>query len=136
MTPRRICALALAAVLPVAGASAQQKFKSGVDVVRVDALVTDGRTPIAGLTAADFELRDNGVVQTIDSATLESLPLSIIFVLDTSASLAGDKMRHLGDAVGLLLDGLHADDRAGLVTFSHRIWCGRRSCRTSPRSAR
>src|SRR5262249_16419514 len=67
-------------------------------------------------------LRDNGVVQTIDSAALESLPLSLIFVLDTSGSVAGDKMRHMGDAVDLILEGLHADDRAALVTFSHRVW--------------
>ncbi len=36
-----------------------------VAAVRVDALVTDGRRPVTGLTAANFELRDNGVVQTI-----------------------------------------------------------------------
>src|SRR5262249_17529907 len=101
---------------------AQQTFRSGVDIVRVDALVTDGRKPIAGLAAADFELRDNGVVQTIDSAAPESLPLSLIFVLDTSGSVAGDKMRHMDDAVDLILEGLHADDRAALVTFSHRVW--------------
>jgi VWFA-related protein len=102
--------------------SVQQTFRSGVDIVGVDALVTDGRKPIGGLTAGDFELRDNGVVQTIDSAALESLPLSVIFVLDTSSSVAGDKMRHLGDAVDLILEGLHASDRAALVTFSHRVW--------------
>ena len=108
-------------VCSVAAASAQ-KFRSGVDLVRVDALVTDGRKPIAGLTAADFELRDNGVVQAIDSAALESLPLSLIFVLDTSASVGGAKIAHLNDAVGLLVEGLHAGDRAALVTFSHRVW--------------
>lgn len=121
MTPRRAFALVLFAALPFA-ASAQDKFRSGVDIVRVDALVSDGRKPIAGLTPADFELRDNGVLQTIDSAALESLPLSLIFVLDTSGSVAGNKMRHLGDAVDLILEGLHADDRAALVTFSHRVW--------------
>jgi len=114
-------AAALLLALPLAG-RAQQKFRSGVDIVRVDALVTDGRTPIGGLTAADFELRDNGVLQTLDSAALESLPLSVILVLDTSGSVAGDKIRHLSDAIDLVVEGLHGNDRAALVTFSHRIW--------------
>ena len=123
MTAHRAYAAALAALcsLPAMGAAAQHTFRSGVDGVRVDALVTDGRKPIAGLTPADFELRDNGVLQTIDSAALESMPLSLIFVLDTSGSVAGGKMKHLGDAVDLILEGLHRDDRAALVTFSHRI---------------
>jgi VWFA-related protein len=116
---RFICAAALAlpAVFP-----AQQTFRSGVDIVRVDALVSDGRAPIGGLTAADFELRDNAIVQTIDSADLESLPLSVVFVLDVSGSVSGQKIANLSAAVDLLLEGLRPGDRAALVTFSHRIW--------------
>jgi Ca-activated chloride channel family protein len=114
-------ALAVAAALPLV-ASAQQTFRSGVDVVRVDALVTNGRKPVAGLTRADFELRDNGVPQTIDTAAIEALSLSVFLVLDTSGSVAGNKMQHLREAVDLIVQGLHGDDRAALVTFSHRVW--------------
>ena len=103
-------------------AGAQQPFRSGVDVVRVDALVTDGHRPIAGLKAADFELLDNGVPQQIDSVALESQPLAVVLVLDTSGSVAGNKMAHLAAAVGVLLKGLRPADRAALVTFSHRLW--------------
>jgi VWFA-related protein len=102
--------------------AAAQKYRSGVDIVRVDALVTDGRKPLTGLTAADFELRDNGVLQSLDAAALESLPLSVIFVLDTSGSVAGAKMQNLGSAVDLILNALHGEDRAALITFSHRVW--------------
>jgi VWFA-related protein len=103
-------------------AAAQQLFRSGVDVVRVDALVTDGRRPVSGLKPGDFELRDNDVLQQIDAVVLESLPLSVTLVLDTSGSVAGEKMRHLASAVDLVLRGLRAPDRAALVTFSHRVW--------------
>ena len=48
--------------------------------------------------------------------------LSVIFVLDTSGSVAGSKMWNLNAAVDLLLNGLHDADRAALVTFSHRVW--------------
>jgi Ca-activated chloride channel family protein len=118
----RAAAFVAAALLAALPLGAQQTFRSGVDLVRVDALVTDVRTPIAGLTGADFELRDNGVLQSIDSAQLESLPLSVILVLDTSGSVAGNKMWHLREAVDLVIAGLHPGDRAALVTFSHRVW--------------
>src|SRR6476619_5970501 len=98
MTGLRWSALVASLLLPAIGTA--QKFTSGVDVVLVDALVTDGHKPIGGLTAADFELRDNGVVQTLDAASPESLPLSVLFVLDTSGSVAGEKMQHLARAVG------------------------------------
>jgi hypothetical protein len=52
---------------PTTGAR-QQTFRSGVDLVRVDALVTDGKRVVTGLKAGDFELRDNGVLQTIDGS--------------------------------------------------------------------
>lgn len=113
-------AAALAVLLP-ALATAQQPFRSGVDVVRVDALVTDGRIPIAGLVASDFGLRDNGVTQTVDVEALESLPLSLVLALDTSASVVGINLFNLRKAVDLILDGLHGDDRAALLTFSHRV---------------
>ena len=48
-------------LLAVALSSAPQRYSSGVELVNVDALVTNGRTPLAGLTASDFELLDNGV---------------------------------------------------------------------------
>ena len=72
--------LAILLALP----SVQQTFRSGVDVVRVDALVTDGRKPIAGLAAADFELRDNGVAQSFELVAAEAMPLATFLVLDAS----------------------------------------------------
>ncbi len=56
---------AAATALAIFAGAQEQKFRSGIDVVRVDALVTEGNRVVAGLKAADFELRDNGVLQTI-----------------------------------------------------------------------
>ena len=53
----------------------------------MDVLVTDGRSPIAGLTAADFELTDNGTPQTVEQIYVEQLPLNVVMVLDTSGSV-------------------------------------------------
>ena len=120
MTLGRTCAAAVATGLLAVSATAQS-YKSGVDVVRVDALVTDDNRPLVNLKATDFELRDNGILQSVTDASLESLPLSVVFVLDTSGSVAGRKMQNLGSAVDGIVKALRKEDRAGLVTFSHRV---------------
>jgi hypothetical protein len=52
-------------VVPLAAAPQQPVFRTTTNVVAVDVAVTEGRNPVTGLTAADFEVRDNGVVQTV-----------------------------------------------------------------------
>ena len=85
------------------------RFKTRVAAVRVDALVTNGRRPVAGLTAANFELRDNGVVQTITDVHHETLPLNIICVLDLSGSVAGQPLEHLKQGVRGVIAALAGD---------------------------
>ena len=112
-------ALVCGAMGPVVGQTAQ--FRSRVDAVRVDALVTDGRRPIVGLTAASFELRDNGVVQKISDVHYETLPLNIICVLDVSGSIAGEPLAHLKHAYQSVIEALAGEDRAALLTFAHNL---------------
>ncbi len=99
----------------------QQAFRSGVEAVRLDVLVLDGGEPVRGLRAADFEVRDNGVLQQVDRVSFEQIPLNVVLTLDLSASLRGERLEHLRGAAGALLDGLHADDQAALITFSHMV---------------
>jgi hypothetical protein len=96
-------------------------FRSGAEGVRVDVLVTDGRNPIAGLTAANFELRDSGVVQTIDSVFVEDVPLSVMLALDTSRSADGAALGHLKDAAYAVVRMLGPADLAALMTFSGAV---------------
>lgn len=44
---------------------AAQRFQSGAVAVRVDVLVTDGKKLVTGLEAADFDVHDQGVAQTV-----------------------------------------------------------------------
>ena len=97
-----------------------QTYSSRTLGVRVDAMVTDGRTPIGGLTAADFELRDNGVVQSVH--LLESTePINAVLAFDVSASIDGRRHAELQRASEALLAGLTRGDRAALVTFSQDV---------------
>src|SRR5713101_1072480 len=123
MTRQLAVALITAALLLSGPALALQKqtFSSGTLGVRVDVLVTDGRSPVGGLTAADFELRDNGVVQTIDLVDTSGIPINAVLALDTSASTAGQRQQALIAASQALLDGLKPVDRAALTTFSHAV---------------
>jgi VWFA-related protein len=98
------------------------RFTTGTAAVRVDALVMQRNKPVTGLKAADFELRDNGVVQTITDVSYESLPINVICVLDLSGSVRGRPLDQLKDATLAMLNALGGRDRAALVTFSERLF--------------
>ena len=100
---------------------APQIYRVAVDGVRVDVLVTEGKRAVRGLTASDFELRDRGVVQVIDSVSFEDVPLSVMLVLDTSSSVRGTPLTHLKQAASGVVDRLLPGDRAALMTFSGAV---------------
>jgi VWFA-related protein len=99
----------------------QPPFRSRALGVRVDVLVTDGQRPVGGLAAPDFELRDNGVVQTVELVDAADVPLNVVLALDISASTEGKRQTDLNAASQALLDGLKSVDRAALMTFSHAV---------------
>lgn len=49
------------------------------------------------------------------------LPKDVIFVLDTSGSMQGEKMRQAREALRFCVEHLAADDRFNLVTFSSEV---------------
>ena len=102
-------------------AAVQPNFSVRVEGVRVDALVTDNNRPVLGLGASDFELRDNGVPQSIQLVSLDRLPLNIVLALDVSISVEGERLERLRRAGHALLASARADDRTGLVTFSETV---------------
>lgn len=118
----RAWALVLAAVaVASAGAQTPPRFTSKTESVRVDVLATSGDTPVRGLTAADFEVRDNGVPQTITVSTWERAPVSVAIALDTSASLSPERLNALRAASRALVAKLRDGDTVGVTTFSHVI---------------
>ena len=99
----------------------QPVFKARTDAVRVDVLVEDKGRLIRGLTAKDFELRDNGVVQTIGLVEVEQLPLNLICALDASGSVAGELLEKLTTAARALVDALRPNDQVALLSFASRV---------------
>jgi hypothetical protein len=87
-------------------------FRAGTDVVLVNVLVTRGRTPVTGLVAADFVLRDTGVRQEIDVIPLRERAIDVTFVSSAVFEsqydeLTGGSLHHVStgaDAFQRILD--------------------------------
>src|SRR5687768_6453484 len=99
MTPGPLSVPLPVAIGAAVALSAQQpSFSTRVDAVRVDVSVTDRRAIVRGLSASDFEVRDNGIVQQVELASFEQLPLNILLALDLSQSVAGERLTDLKTA--------------------------------------
>jgi VWFA-related protein len=110
--------LALVATLDGRAQQTQRPtFRAGVQVVRIDVLATDGGKPIPGLTPADFEVRDNGVLQKVDLANTAD-HVAVVIVLDLSGSVEQYALKELYAACQSLVGAMHPDDRAWLVSFA------------------
>ena len=119
------------ALVVVASVTAQAPvFRSDVEVVRLEVLVTRNGVPVRGLTAADFEVRDGGTLQTLKPIREEQTPLDVVLALDLSQSVNGSKLEALRDAAGAFLDGLHPGinslsgldgERAALLVFQEQV---------------
>lgn len=114
-------ALALLASAAPSAAQAPPVFSARVETVYVDAFVTKDGVAVRGLTAADFELKDNGVVQRVELVTSDSLPLLAVLAFDASASVAGPKLAALQAAGGAFLDSLKPADEAALIEFNEEV---------------
>jgi len=123
MTPvRTVATLVMCLAAVPAGMRAQQTtFGSGVRPVRVDVLVADNGVAIPNLTAADFEVTDNGVAQQVELVEFDRLPLNVIMAFDMSESTTGERLLHLRLGARAVLGGLGQSDRAALLTFSDSI---------------
>ena len=112
------CAAIAVVVAAASIAASAQVFRSGVDGVIVVVSVRQGNKPVTGLTAADFQLTDNGVPQKIASVSAEKVPLDLTLLLDLSSSVDGPQLQRLKKAVADTADLLRSDDRIRLIAIS------------------
>jgi VWFA-related protein len=119
----RLVAVSAAVLLggAVAQSAQQPTFSARRESVRVDALVTDRGKIVTGLGAGDFEVRDNGVPQTVELVSFQQIPLNVFLAFDVSSSVSGERLKHLQTAGHSLLDRLAKEDRSALLTFNHTV---------------
>jgi VWFA-related protein len=113
--------LAAVVVLSTAPTAQEPTFRARTNLVRVDVLASKGRQPVTDLTPADFEIRDNGAAQQIEFMRFEELPLNVVVVCDTSASVAGEDATNVRQAVQALIPSLRRGDRTSMITFGGRV---------------
>src|SRR5215469_1859209 len=111
---------AVAAALGFCAAIFAQRADIRVDVgaVNVACEVTDRHgAPVKSLSPADFELRDNGRVQTIDHLWQEDdLPLTIGLIVDVSGSQSAFIQSHRDAVTQFLKQVMRPQDRAFIAT--------------------
>jgi VWFA-related protein len=116
----------------VAALSAQQpggdpvpRFRSAADVVTIQAAVRNGRgRPVAGLTAADFEVRDNGQLRPVLSIRSDAgSPVSLAILVDMSGSMAiAQKLAMARQALDSVVSQLRAgEDEVAVFTFDSAL---------------
>ena len=115
--------LAVALALTASSVRAQQppQFPSEVRLVELDVAVTRDNRPAPGLAAADFEVKDSGVPQTVELVERSRARVHAILLLDTSDSMSGEKLQRLTQAARTFVEGLASDDAVTLLSFSYRV---------------
>ncbi len=116
-------AVSIAAQQPVSPTSQDDpafRFRSGVDLINVTATVVDsnGRF-VPDLRQEDFIVYEDDQVQTITHFSAERVPVSLGLVVDTSGSMAGERIRSAREALGrFMFELLDSQDEIFLLRFS------------------
>lgn len=108
--------LGILALAATAGSAQQRVFRAATELVSINVSVKRGNTPVATLTAKDFRLFDNDVLQAIEALSIESIPLDVTLMMDTSGSTAGSLDRMKRDVV-TIAGMLRPQDRVRLLTI-------------------
>ncbi len=77
--------------------------------------------PVLNLTAADFEILDDGEPQTVATFARGDLALSAALLLDASASMEGDRLRTAVDGARAFLSRVLPQDELSLTLFSDEL---------------
>ena len=120
MSIRPIVTVTIAAALLSASALAQ-RIKVSTQTVPIYATVIDNqRRLVSDLTQADFEVYDNGKLQTLTNFVNEVTPFTAIVMLDTSGSMTLN-MEFVKQAAEEFVIRLLPEDKAKVGAFNDKI---------------
>ena len=95
----------------------QETLQSSVELVKVDVSVSDKRGNfVAGLTASDFRIRDQGVEQPLAFFAPVEAPAQVLVMIETGPAVYLIHSEHLTAAFALL-EGLDPTDQVALVGY-------------------
>ena len=114
------CVVLAAAAAAVASAQAPT-FKAGTNVVSLFATVTDAEQRLVpNLTKDDFEVLDNDKAQTLVFFQNETQPITVVVMLDTSASMTAT-LDLLKEGAEQFVIRLLPEDKAKVGAFNDKI---------------
>jgi len=88
VTVRRALITVACATALVGTVAARQVFKSGTDLVLLNVTVTDSAGHlVTGLTQENFQVYEDGVLQTVTNFSKDPLPIALSILLDSSTSM-------------------------------------------------
>jgi VWFA-related protein len=99
-----------------ASAREQAVFRARTESVAISATVKRNNAAVANLKTSDFLVTDNGVPQSVEVVTIESVPLDVTLFMDTSGSTAGALDRMKSNVI-TIAKMLRPDDQFRLMTI-------------------
>ena len=104
-----------------AEATSAQVFRSAVELVALNVVVTDDRLRfVPNLQNRDFVVLEDGVPQDISFFADGQVPLDLIILIDTSSSMSATRAMAHKAATGFL-QVLRPEDRGAVVGFNHGV---------------
>jgi Ca-activated chloride channel homolog len=78
-------------------------------------------TPVLDLTAADFQILDDGEPQSVSTFARGDLALSAVLLMDASASMEGDRLRTATEGVKVFVSQVLPQDEVSVTLFSDEL---------------
>jgi Ca-activated chloride channel homolog len=98
------------------------QFVSSINAVEVYAsVVNDKGEPATGLSREDFEVFEDGALQTVDTFAAGDFPLAVALAVDRSVSMKGKRLRLAQDAGRAFLEALRTEDRALVLAIGSEV---------------
>ena len=103
------------------GQQPRPTFRSAAALVALNVTVQDrGSKYVRGLQSADFVVYEDGVKQTVEFFESTRVPVDLIVMVDTSASMR-DKLDLVHEAASGFLATLRPEDRGAVVSFASSV---------------
>ena len=95
-------------------------FEGGIEIIHLAVSVTDARNRfITGLAERDFAIFEDGVKQDLTLFNHDDIPISMVLMVDTSASM-DEKLKEAQDAALRLVRTMRPQDKARIMQFNDR----------------
>lgn len=111
-------AVTFLALWPVAASAQHATFRSATELVSLNvSVIGQNAKPVSGLVADQFQVFEDGVPQRVEFFSPGELPLDVVILLDTSASMTGS-MDLVQQAAMRFTRSLRSTDRAAVMGIS------------------